>query len=176
MTQSQSRKPIRLRVGMTPITTTIRRAIRTMTLRGVNRDVRICIFLLIGAEILYEEIPSILTDIWPIWSKTKVDWFISPWFHEKVKINWILKFAFDDLLKIVIFYCLAKIAKQYSTSLFLVMVIFLIYHLIDFFMGWWNFKSSHYFYYDLLWITIVLVMQAVSPMKEGTLAKIKSLF
>jgi hypothetical protein len=177
MTRIQNRKPIRrLRVEGTRITTTIRRAIRTMTLQGVNWEIRICIFLLIGAEILYEEIPSIITDIWPEWAKTKVHWFLSPWYHEKIKINWLIKFAFDDLLKIVIFYCLAKIAKQYSNSLFLVMVIFFIYHVIDFCMEWWNFKSSHYFYYDLLWITIFCVMQAVRPMKEETLARIKSLF
>lgn len=134
-----------------------------------------CIVLLLVAHFLCE-VPSILTELFPAWSIQKRDMFLCPWFHYSLKINWWMKYLSGDLFDIITYYCFAKVAKHYSVTLFLIIFVLLIYHIIDMFFFFWDFKTSHWIYLDLLWTAIVFIRRCIKPYKPETIATIKSLF
>jgi hypothetical protein len=147
----------------------------TINLRSLPVLLKRVILLLIGAHFICE-VSSIITEIWPVQSRREINWFISPQFEAKMPMNWWLKYLSDDVFNVVIFYCLGMIAKHVSNVLFLVCVVFLSYHIIDLIMYLWNFKTGHYFYFDLLYTAIIFIKLAVNGYKPETLARIKSLF
>ena len=134
-----------------------------------------CIVLLLVAHFLCE-VPSILTELFPSWSIRKIDLFLCPWFHFKIKINWWLKYLSGDLFEIITYYCFAKVAKSYSITLFLIIFVLLVYHIIDTFFFFWDFKTSHWVYLDLLWTAGIFIRRCIKPYKPETIARIKSLF
>lgn len=73
-------------------------------------------------------------------------------------------------------YCFSVVSLRYSVYLFLVSVVFFVYHVIDALLFWWSFKEEHLFYWDLLTTAAVMIKQSVKPMKEKTLARIKFIF
>lgn len=102
--------------------------------------------------------------------------FLCPWFNYSIPVCWWVKYLTNDVFEVLVFYAFAKVAKQYSISLFLVIVVLLFYHIIDLAMYLWNFKASHYMMWDMLWTTYVFVRIALRKWKDETIAKIKSLF
>jgi hypothetical protein len=104
------------------------------------------------------------------------DMFLSHSFHQKMILAWYCKFTMDDALYIIIFYVLAKATYKYSFRLFMVSVVFFVYHCIDLFAFWWNYKQSHYFYWVLLLACGVGIAGLIYPFKEERIAKFKSLF
>lgn len=102
--------------------------------------------------------------------------FLCPWFNYSIPVCWWVKYLTNDVFEVLVFYAFAKVAKQYSISLFLVIVVLLFYHIIDLAMYLWNFKTSHYMMWDMLWTTYVFVRIALRKWKDETIAKIKSLF
>lgn len=131
-------------------------------------------WLIIGHVLTYA--PVMILKIWPEWSKAKVDKFWSPWFKLEMERYWYFKNATDLFLFVVVFYVAAKIANKFSTSLFLASIIFLGYHVIDFFMFWWDFNGGFYIYIDLLWTALLLIKTSLFPFKEERLAKIRAIF
>lgn len=144
-------------------------------IRSLNRVIRDCIALLIIGHLL-TEVSSLLYDIWPEWSDTEVYGFVSPWYHMKMERKWYIKMAADDLLWVIVFYCFGKIAKQYSEYLFLAVFILFCYHVVDLLFFWWNFKTSHYVYWDMLGTALILIKGIFKGYKPETISKVKSLF
>ncbi len=144
-------------------------------IRRLDKPIRQCIILLLIGHFL-TEVPSIMEHICPGINNKSVYWFLSPNYHKQWLIKNYLKNSTDDLLWIITFYCFAKIAKLYSTYLFLVLVVFVVYHIIDGLMFWWDFKTGHWFYWDLLFTAIIFIKGIFKPYKPETIAKIKSLF
>lgn len=147
----------------------------TINLRALPVLLKKIIILLIGVHFL-QETSSILTELFPIWSRHEVSIFIRPGFEAKMPINWWLKYLSDDVFNVITYYCLAMVAKHVSNILFLICVIFLSYHVIDLFMYFWDFKTSRYFYFDLFYTAIIFIKLAVNGYNSETIAKIKSLF
>lgn len=147
-------------------------------LRQIRRTTKVVInsilLLIIGHVATFY--PATIMKIWPKWSNEKKDWFWSPWFKMEIERYWYLKNASDYLLALITYYILAKVANKFSTSLFLACLIFFGYHVIDFFMFWWDFNGNYYVYVDLLWTAIMLIKYALFPFKEERLAKIRSFF
>lgn len=150
------------------------RAVRVQIL-SLNKVIRDCIALLIIGHLL-TEVSSLLYDIWPKWGDTEVYWFLCPWYHMKMERKWYIKMAADDLLWVIVFYCFAKVAKQYSEYLFLAVFVLFCYHLVDLFFFWWNFKTSHYIYWDMLGTALLLIKGILKGYKPETISKVKSLF
>ena len=125
---------------------------------------------------LLTNVNALISYFWPVIEHKEVDWFWSPHYHMKMVIAWYIKFFTESVLWISTFYVLAKVSYQYSTALFLVAVIFFFYHIFDCLLFWWNFRQNHLFYAFLLWAAIVMIIQAIYPFRQETLAKIKSLF
>ena len=144
-------------------------------LQSLNKVIRDCILLLILGHLL-TEVSSLLYKIWPTWSDKEVYWFLSPSYHHQWARKWYIKSSTDDLLWIIVFYCFAKVAKQYSEYLFLCIFILFCYHVIDGLFFWWDFKTSNYLYWDLLFTAIVLIKGVFKGYKPETIARIKSLF
>lgn len=158
------------------MTTTVARIQRLVQeSRNLNKPIRDCIlFLLIGH--LITESASILQEISPSIGNKEVYWFLSPAYHNKMEICWYIKYSTQDLFEIITYYCFAKIAALYSTYLFLTVFVFFIYHVVDAILFWWDFKTSHYLYWDLLITAMFYIRGIFKPYKPETIARIKSLF
>jgi len=122
------------------------------------------------------EIPSILTDFFPEWSRTQVYWFADPYYHYSTQRNDMLKFIANDLFDIGLAVIAVKAAKQFSVYLFLVLVIVLGYLIVGFIMLFWDFKTSHLFFYDFLLTIFILIKGVFKGYRPETLARIKSIF
>jgi len=135
---------------------------------------KVIILLIIGHFLL--EVSSILTELFPKWSRKEVSLFVRPGFSAPMPVNWWIKYLSDDVFNVITYYCLTTIAKHVGNILFLICVIFLSYHIIDLLMYFWDFKTSHYFYFDLFYTAIIFIKLAVKGYKPETIAKIKSIF
>lgn len=144
-------------------------------LPAVPAVVRSTILILVFSHLLTEA-SAICYEIWPQWSDRKIDPFLSPWYSNPMKIKWHIKFVCDDLCWIGTFYAFAKVAKQYSNFLFLTAIIFFCYHIMEVVMYFWNYKTSHYLYWDFLTTALLMIRGMFKPYKPETIAKIKSLF
>lgn len=146
-------------------------------LQNLPAPLRDSFFILLGAHLLTEA-PSILTDLYPGWSRQIIDPFLKPGFHlaDPLPLNWYLKYMLDDVFIIMVFYCFAKICLMISTIFFVIALIYLGYHLLDLCMYFWDFKNTHVFYWDMLFTAMVLTKGAIKGYKPSTIAKIRSLF
>lgn len=141
----------------------------------VPKPIKQAAIILISVHIL-DEVPSMVTDRWPKYWTGIIDPYFSPWFHLKVERGWFFKDITEDIAWIGTFYAFCKIALQYSVVAFLIVMIFLCYHILGLFFYLWNFKQSHIIYWDVLWYAIILQRVAISPSRADNFAKIKSLF
>ena len=141
----------------------------------VPAAIRNAVIILLASHFL-TEMASICYAIWPKWSNQLVDPFISPWYSYRFELKWHIHYVCGDLCWVGTFYAFAKIAKQYSTYMFITAVIFFCYHVIEIIMYFWNYKTSHYVYWDLLFTSCALIKGMFKPYKPETIAKIKSLF
>lgn len=73
------------------------------------------------------------------------------WDAEGVYLLWWLQYVADDWLWIIYSLCIAMIAWNRSDKLFIIGCNWIFYHLVDHFMLWYNYKSSH-------WLSIVLLI------------------
>ena len=89
---------------------------------------------------------------------------------------WWIKYLCNDIELFLISYAFCKITSKVSDYLFLVSAIFFIYHATDILMFIWNFKRYDLFYFDLMWVTLILVWSVFKGYKTETVARIKSLF
>lgn len=79
---------------------------------------------------------------------------------------WWVKYNCDDIVWCITFATMARIAYSFSFRLFMIVVMFLIYHVADFIMLWWDFKSSHWMYIVLNIIIVISVIMIIWPVKN----------
>jgi hypothetical protein len=78
-----------------------------------------------------------------------------------------MKFMADDLLTIGIYYIMAQMAKMIHKTLFYIISVFLVYHVIDALLFIWDFKRT----YGIYWLLVlsstatVLVLLRTDKMK-----------
>jgi hypothetical protein len=161
--------------GMQRLWTILVGQTRTTNLRSLPVLLKKVILFLIVAHFL-NEVSSIITEIWPKGSRREVSFFLKPGFEAPMPLNWWIKYLSDDVFNVITYYCLGVIAKHVGNILFLICFIFLTYHVVDLLMYFWDFKTSHYFYFDLFYTSIVFIKLAIGGYKPETIAKIKSLF
>lgn len=104
---------------------------------------------------------------------------VNPWLDKNyvfygdpagINLKWFIKYMTDDILLTVTFFVVAKVSYQYSYRLFLVGSTFFIYHLIDTFMLWYNYKTSDWIYWLLNAIICTSIVWLFIPeRKQGML-------
>lgn len=157
------------------IRTMILAATQRRRLLPLDRVVKQCLILVL-AGLVIEEIPSLIADLFPTWSKKQIYWFLNPTFHYPTTGVWMLKYIANGIWDVMRAYIIAKLAKQYSLYLFLSMVIYVGYELVGLFMLFWDFKTTHIMFWDFLVTGIVLAKGIFKGYKPETIAKIKSIF
>lgn len=96
----------------------------------------------------------------------ELDLFLSPHFKMKLNVVYYAKFMADDLLFCISFYVLAQIAYEYSIKIFWIAWVYFIYHVIDSFMFWWDYKTNYSLYYFLLAAVVVSTIILILPLKQ----------
>lgn len=104
--------------------------------------------------------------IHPFWSKTY------KWYDVKgiSAYHW-LQMNCIEFLWCATFFILAKIAYLYSFRIFLVGCIFFLYHIIDWFMLWYDYKTSVLFYYFLNAAVLIAIIMLFVPDKRQAIIK-----
>lgn len=127
----------------------------------------ICIMLIVG-HLLLES--GAAYQIYKDYETIYVMPFLSPSYHWPYEngislYHWI-QMNCTELLWCITFFVLAKVAHKYSYKLFLVGCIFFVYHVADYFMMWWDFKTSVLFYYFLNGAILVAIACLFIPEKK----------
>lgn len=66
--------------------------------------------------------------------------------QNKIALSWWVKAVSDDWFFIFTYALMAKIAFRYSEKLYLICIVFLLYHVFDHFMLWYNYKTTWWLY------------------------------
>lgn len=128
----------------------------------MKRVVITMVGLLIGAHLLTEA-ASISAKLWPSVMAEKVNLFYVDGFA--MERWWYVKMTCDDLLLVVTYFVLARVAYRYSIKLFMIACVFSLYHLIDGYMFWYNYKQSHWLYWALMASVILSILLLIIPFK-----------
>lgn len=126
--------------------------------------------LLFTAHLLLES-AELAQRFWPQLGAVYVQPFLKPgyvWPHDPagIPLLWWIKYNTDYLLLVIVFSVLAKVAYWYNYRLFLVAAVFLFYHLLDYFMLWWDYNQTHSVYWVSLLLIIFAILVIVKPVKN----------
>lgn len=102
----------------------------------------------------------------PFWSP----WYEWPYEQGISYYHWMQMNAVELMICTVLF-CFAKVAKKVSHKVFLIAFIFFWYHVIDWFMMWWDYKTSNWFYVFLNGAIIVSIVCLFIPEKKQGIIK-----
>lgn len=101
--------------------------------------------------------------------------FLSPsykWYDPKgIDLHWFIKYVTTDFLFCLAFFVLAKVAYRFSFRLFLVGFIWFVYHCIDLFMLWWDFKTSYWLYIVMYAAVTGTIISLFVPEKQQAIIK-----
>jgi hypothetical protein len=131
------------------------------------------IILIVGH--LLTEVHGIIYDIYPKINTINLDLFWKKNFHFDLSLHWWIKDLCDSMLLIIVFFVMAKIAYQYSYTLFLISVIYMIYHVIDLCLFMYNYKQTKEIYWVLLAATIASTGLLIFHKRKKDDNKIKSI-
>lgn len=109
------------------------------------------------------ELHGYMGDIWHDMNKIMVDWFWSPYFKMQLSIQWFVKTWFDDALYIFILYAFAKTVIDRSMKAYLIICMWMLYHLADMVCFMWDYKQSRYIYSALLWCCVFSTFFLILP-------------
>ena len=76
-----------------------------------------------------------------------------------------------EFLWCLTFFVLAKIAYRYNFRLFLIGCIFFLYHVVDWFMMWYDYKTSQLFYWFLNGAIVLSIIALFIPEKKQGVVK-----
>lgn len=133
-----------------------------------------CILLVFGH--LLTEAAEVLQTFWPGIASQK----IRPWLDRSyvfygdpdgVQLSWFVKYFTDDILWLISFFCFTMLAYRLSFRLFLIGCIFVLYHAVDLFMLWYNYKTFNWLYWYLIGSCITAVICLFIPVKQRAVIK-----
>jgi hypothetical protein len=140
----------------------------------------IAILLIVGH--FQTSISARIVKIWPELSTKYIKPVINPpkgksfdWYRQSGGINilWWLKYNCEEFLWVIVFYCFAMIARLVSFRVFMICCVFFIYHLIDWFCLWYDYKTSSLSHWGLDIFCLVSVICLF--FREQKLAIVKSM-
>jgi hypothetical protein len=94
------------------------------------------------------------------------DFFLSSDFKMQLPIKWYLKMNFDSLLVLVILFLWGKTALYHSRRLAYTLGIWVVYHMLDLWFFWFDYKSSWATYWVMLVFSAILIIVLSIPVKE----------
>lgn len=94
------------------------------------------------------------------------DWFLSPSYQRDLPLKWYLKMNFDSLLTLVVIFLWHRTAQYQSRRLFFTLAVWVLYHMADLSLFWWNYKSNWPTYWSMLAVAVVLTIVILMPIKE----------
>lgn len=132
----------------------------------------ICILLIFGHGLLES---GALLQRYNNYTPVYIDPFWSPdykWFDQKgISFYHWVQMNCVEFLWCTTFFVLAKVAYKYSFRLFLIGCVFFIYHVIDWFMLWWDYKTSYLFYWFLNGAIVMAIVSLFAPEKKQGIIK-----
>jgi hypothetical protein len=133
------------------------------------------ILLIIGHA--QTEIAELLLRVRPSLAKVYIQPFINyTWPHDErgVSLIWWVKYCSDDLLWVITYFVLARVAALYSFRLFCITALWFIYHLFDSFMLWYDYRTSHWLYWVLVaGIATTIAFMFLPEKKTGRIISMK---
>lgn len=129
--------------------------------------------VLIFAHVLLEA-GELSERFWPDFANKIIRPIQSNSFHPKwyvddgIYMSWWIKMNCDDLVWIMTFMMMATVALKYSEKLFFICFLFFGYHVLDYFMLWWDYKTSHWVYWILNGLIAISVIILIVPIKDKT--------
>lgn len=129
----------------------------------MRRGITLLAIILIVGNLL-PEIQGLLPD--RIRNEPINHWFIKPGFklldasgkQIDVTFSWWWKMLMDDMNLVLIFFAFALVAEDFNRTLFYIISIFVIYHIIDAFMLVWDFKQTNGVYWILIFSMIISIL------------------
>lgn len=126
----------------------------------------IAAILLIAGHIM-TELHGFAFRLWPEINSLKVDLFWSSTYHNKeVSVQWYIKMLLDDFLYVILLFVMAKIALEYSVKLYLICIIYMLYHVADILNFMYNYKQSWNNYLALLYFSTAATVILILPARE----------
>lgn len=110
--------------------------------------------------------------IWDVYhdiEKIKLNLFWSKDCDVQLHAQTYIKTIFDDFLCVLIFYAFAKMSLERSMKVYMISVVWMLYHIADIFCFLWNYKQDRLIYLALTWCmvgtTIILILPKENKMK-----------
>lgn len=131
----------------------------------MKRKIFILAILLIAGH-CSTEFYHIVRWIDPGYLDKNIDLFLSPSFKMELNVVYYAKFMADDVLFCISFYVIAQIAYEYSIKIFWIGWIYFLYHVVDSFLFWWNYKTGYAVYCVMLAAVVLSTIILILPIKE----------
>lgn len=126
--------------------------------------------LLIIAHVL-TEVHGFAWDLWPEINAINLDLFWSSSFKLKISLHWWIKYLCDDFFIVICFFVMAKISYQYSVRIYMICLVYFLYHIADSICFMYNYKQDRTIYSILLYCSIASTLILISPEKKMHLVK-----
>lgn len=124
------------------------------------------LFLIVGH--FMTELHAFLFKLFPQINTIKKDLFWSRDYHNTdVSIQWFLKMLLDDSLYVVILYLMARIALEFSVKLYLICIVYMLYHVADMINFMYNYKQDWNNYLALLYFSTFATLILIAPHNEN---------
>lgn len=134
----------------------------------MKRFILVIALLLIFGHILLEA--GALYQIYKDYETIKVKPFLSARYHwydpEGISVYHWLQMNCIEFLWCTTFFVLARVSYKYSYKLFLICCVFFLYHVVDYFLLWYDYKTSYLFYWFLNGAIIAAVGALFVPDKK----------
>lgn len=85
-----------------------------------------------------------------------------------IKLTWWFYYWGNDFLLVVFSFVATKIALQFSYKLFMICGIYFVYHFLDHLMLWYNFKSTHEFYWVIHTLNVICIAILIFKKEKKT--------
>ena len=123
--------------------------------------------LLLEASEIIERLSPEFRDVYirPVISSS----FNQKWYVDNgINYLWWIKYNCDDIVWCISFLTMARIAFEFNFRLFCIVFMFLCYHIADYILLWWDYKSSHWLYWVGLTMIAASIVIIVYPVKNKT--------
>lgn len=141
----------------------------------MTKTTRQCILLAFIGHLL-TFVPFLLAKYFHKWTYGNADWFLLRSFHYPRARYWYFKDTTDNILLGIAWLIGIKISVNYSDVLFVVLFVFLGYHVINIILYWVDYNTEFWAYADMIWTAAILIKAGVFPYRPEKFAKIRSLF
>ncbi len=133
--------------------------------RHMDRLAKVVGILFIVGHIMTET-HGFLYHFYPKSETIYLDLFWSSSFKLKLNVLWYFKTFFDDGLLVLILYSVARMVYERSIKLYMIAIIYMLYHIVDIFCFMYNYKQTWEIYWALLYASTAATLILIIPHRE----------